>query len=315
MLRVVWAAALLGLAMQCASAGEWDFNLSGEAGGEYASGLRYDHDLNFDTPAKRTKDFRYTFELAAAATYATGPYRFRTSYTFDQRTYDDFDLFHRRRHDVIAEVTRDIFWNMDFGVRYRYRVSQPEGAAGFIESDQIRFRAGLPSFDYAPFSLHVRPSAYMLWQTTDFHKLWFLDSETWETGFSAVLNPFSNMWTIDTTIAYGLTDARWNEASNSYIDVSLDVASDTVRFFEESWTGPIALELGLSYREEWYEGLGSDLGTQRHDRVSGIELTARRALTNRVGTYVRTSFDDHESNWTEENFDEVVAGVGLRVTY
>jgi|GEM_PF-1806384 len=315
MLRVVLAAALIGMALQNAAAGEWNFNFSGETGVEYASGLRFDHDLDFETPPQRTKDFRYTYELSAAANFAVGRYRFRTSYTFDQRTYDDFDLFHRRRHDAIAEATVNALWNIDWSARYRYRVSQPEGDAGYIESSQLRFRAGLPWMDYDPMGIRVRPSAYSLWQTTDFHKLRFLDSDTWEAGFGAIIEPFTDAWTVDATIAYGLTDARWNLASNSYIDVSMDLTSNTVRFFKESWTGPIALELGLAYREEWYEGLGSDLGTQRHDRVSGIELTARRDLTRRISTFARTSFDDHESNFKNENFDEVVAGVGLRVTY
>lgn len=315
MLRVVLAAALIGMALQNAAAGEWDFNLSAEAGGEYASGLRYDHDLDFETAPLRTKDFRFTYEVSAAASYSTGPYRFRASYTFDQRTYEDYDLFHRRRHDGSVEVIRNVFWDIELGARYRYRMSQPEGPAGFIESDQLRLRGVLPWLPYEPWSLRLRPSAYMLWQTTDFHKLRFLDSDSWETGFGTIITPLTEAWTVDTAVAFGLIDARWNEASNSYIDVSMNLTSNTVRFFKESWTGPIAFELGLAYREEWYEGLGSDLGTQRHDRVSGIELTARRAITNRVGTYVRTSFDDHESNWRDENFDEVVAGVGLRVTY
>lgn len=315
MLRVVFAATLVGMTLQDAAAGEWDFSFSGETGVEYASGLRFDHDLDFETPPRRTKDFRYTYELAAAATYEIENYRFRASYTFDQRTYDDFDLFHRRRHDAIAEATVNGLWDIDWSVRYRYRVSQPEGDAGYIESDQLRLRGVLPQLPYEPWAIRLQPSAYMLWQTTDFHKLRFLDSDTWETGFGAIITPLSEAWTVDANIAYGLTDARWNLASNSYVDISMDLTSNTVRFFKESWTGPIALELGLAYREEWYEGLGSDLGTQRHDRVSGIELTARREITNRISTFARTSFDDHESNFTDENFDEVIAGVGLRLQY
>jgi hypothetical protein len=315
MLRVVVATALAGIALQSASAGELDFSFGAEAGAEYASGLRYDHDLNFDTPPKRIQDFRYTYELSAAASFTMENWRVRSSYTFDQRTYEDFDLFHRRRHDLIAEVITDALWGVDLGARFRYRVSQPEGAAGYIDSEQLRFRAVFPQFTYAPLAINVQPSAYMLWQTTDFHKLRFLDSDTWETGFGTTIAPEANNWTLDVSVAYGLIDARWNLASNSYVDLSLDLASETARFFKDAWTGPIALELGLDYREEWYEGLGSDLGTQRHDRVAGVELTARRELTNRFSTFARTSFDDHESNWGNENFDELTTAIGLSFQY
>lgn len=294
---------------------EFDLSFSGEAGAEYASGLRYDHDNVFETPPLRLKDFRYTFELSANATYGRGPFDFRAAYTFNQRTYDDLNTFHRRRHEAIAQVTGDTPWGVNLGLRYRYRISQPEGRAGIIESNQIRGRAVLPRFSYTPLGLNVEPATYALWQTADFHKLRFLTGETWETGVEFALSPFSNSWTADTTIAYGITDTRERQVTHAFVDVSMELSSDTERFFEESWMGPIALALELGYREEWYEGLGSDLGTQQHNRISGFELTARRDFTNHIGAYARTSFDDHESNWEHDDFNEVVAGVGLSFSY
>lgn len=280
MLRELCVAAACSVALNGAIAGELRFDYSAEAGGEYASALRFDHDSLLETPPRRTKDFRYTYDLSAAATYTTGIFRFRSSYAFNQRTYEDFDLFHRRRHEVIGELVTAFFGKIDLGVRYRYRASQPEGAVGYIESDQLRIRAQLPSFDYDPWGIRVQPSAWSLWQTNDFHKLRFLDSDSWEAGTTLVISPNSGAWNASFSIAVGLIDTRLNLFSNSYVDVSLDLDSGTTRFLSESWVGPVALELDLGYREEWYEGLGADLGTQRHDRIAGTELTVRRYLTN-----------------------------------
>jgi hypothetical protein len=312
MLRKTCVAMFCCVAFGGAKAGELRFNYAAEGGGEYASGLRYDHDNQMATPPLRTKDFRYTFDLSAGATYITENFRFRSSYSFNQRTYDDFDLFHRRRHEAIGEIIATMIEGLELGVRYRYRVSQPEGALGYIESDQLRIRAQLPWTRYEPWRVRILPSAYSLWQTNDFHKLRFLDSDSWEAGAGFAIAPDSGAWGANVSVAVGLIDARFNLVSNSFVDVSVDLNSGNTRFFEESWVGPVALELDLSYREEWYEGLGSDLGTQRRDRISGTELTFRRQINENWSTYTRASIDDHESNWTHEDFNEVVAGFGIR---
>lgn len=302
-------------ALVSAYAREIDYRFAAEAGVEYASGLSYDHDLQFLTPPKRVKDFRYTFLLSAGATLDFDGLTIDTSYTFDQRTYDDFDLFHRRRHDAIILVTAKGPMNVNYGVRYRYRTSMPEGALGRIESDQLRFSADFPSFAYPPAAVSVSSSTYMSWQTTDFHKLRFLDSETWETGGSMQLTPDTGAWHIDASIAYGITDARFNFASNNYADFSLTLTSGEDRYWEDSWIGPVALEFEFSYREEWYEGLGSDTGTQRHDRITGVQFAARRDLTARLNIFAEAAFDDHESNWGGQNFDEARIQLGLRFDY
>jgi len=315
MLRFICVAALACAVTGHARAGEFAYRYSAETGVEYASGLRHDHDQTFSTPPKRRADFRYTYALSAGATYTTDVFEFDLSYTFDQRTYNDYNLFHRRRHDAIFNVSGDIFWNIGLALRYRYRRSLPEGVLGSIESDQIRVRATFPEFIYAPAQVRVRPSAYSLWQSTDFHKLRFLDANSWESGFETVFTPLSDNWQARLSVAHGIWDARAVFPSNNYVDVAFELTSGQQTFFNESWVGGVGLELDLGYREEWYEGLTSDVGGQRRDRVSSVEVTARRPWTNRISSFGRAGFDDHESNWADEDFDEIQVIVGVRYDF
>jgi len=315
---MLWRAVLIaavGLGFCGAEAAELEYRYSAEAGVEYASGLRHDHDDNFETPPVRLKDFRYTFELSAGASYTTDQFRLNTSYTFDQRTYEDYNIFHRRRHDAIFEATTDVFYDIALSLRYRYRRSLPEGVVGTIESDQLRIRAAFPEFSYAPARLRIRSSAYSLWQSTDFHKLRFLDANSWEAGSNFTFIPLSDNWTAQFGVTYGLWNARFENFSNSYVDVSFGLSSNRPEFFADSWIGGFGLELDLGYREEWYEGLTSDTGGQRRDRVSSIELTASQPWTERLSGFSRAGFDDHESNWVGENFDEVQVTLGMRWAY